>query len=201
VTVPPTLATTVAVGETGSTRITPLVNLGGLVVGGVLAGGAVLIGWRRFGALDSSRRSLSGSVLDRALALTDGLATGDGLGRTGDAVRSLLDRFRDRLHARVSGRSVPRTAGSRRTDPTGAVERAWLRLVAIVPGVTRTQTPRAIADQAIDLGAPRRAVEHILAAFRTTRYGGQRLPGGEEGQGLDEAIDALDSTDDGVNQR
>jgi hypothetical protein len=74
--------------------------------------------------------------------------------------------------------------------------------MAVVPGVSRTHTPRSIADRAIDLGMPRGAVERVLTAFRAAEYGGKSsTPDEEELRSVKEAIDEFRAGEGEVTDR
>lgn len=199
-TVPPTFGSTISVGGTGTATIRPLVNLIGLLSVIVLTGGGLLFGWQQLSPA-SRNSSLSGALLDRALAMTNGPSSSGGLGRTADAINELLEGVQDRLR---SGKSTTRT-GAIRTgedlESPGAVRRAWIRLMTIVPGVTRTHTPRSIADQAIDIGVPRQAVERLLGAFRAAEYGGKSPSADGDIHGVQETVEEFPPGDGEVTER
>jgi hypothetical protein len=74
-------------------------------------------------------------------------------------------------------------------------------LLAVVPGVTRTSTPRSIANRAIEHGFPRRPVERVLAAFRALEYGGRTPTGDRDIEELQDAVNDLQRTEEEVNGR
>lgn len=185
---PTALSTTIAVEgkSTPETTITPLANLGMLVLVGL---GALLVAvlsigrqrWDRFAPLawliDAGREFTRYAewVTEHA---SDAL---DRVHSTLGAVLGALSRWRDRR------RPLPRID---RGSPRDAVRAAWTGLLIVVPGDHTTDTPRSIADRAIAYGLPERHAERILAAYRRVRYGGQS-PSEAQAEQLVEARDAL----------
>lgn len=76
------------------------------------------------------------------------------------------------------------------TDPSSAVDRAWLELVRLVdPERPAVMTPREFAAAARESGLDATAVDVITAAFERTHYGG--VPAEEEEPRATDALDRL----------